>query len=82
LSSDASRIRVAEISGSDFVTISGTAPAAWRTPPRSRAVLAYQTPDDPRRNRILLRTNARDLLTLIHKLREEGLFRIEHIYDY
>jgi FAD/FMN-containing dehydrogenase len=82
LSNNASRIRVAEISGSDFVTMSGTARQGWRTPPRTRAVLAYQTPDDPRRNRILLRTNARDLLAVIQELRLQGLYRIEHIYDY
>ncbi len=82
LSDHSNQVRVAEISGSDFVTVSGTAPASWRVPSRARVVVAYEVPSDPGHNRILLRSNARDLLDVIHRLRIEGKYKIEHIYDY
>ena len=82
LSDHADCVRIAEINGSEIVTISGSAPNAWRTPARTSVVVAYRQPDDPSRTRMLLRTQARDLLDVLHGLRAGGQFRIEHIYDY
>jgi hypothetical protein len=82
LSDRAGEVRIAEISGSDFVTMSGSAPANWRVPPRARVIVAYEVPGERPRNRILLRTSARDLLDVIHGLRVENKYKIEHIYDY
>jgi len=39
-------------------------------------------PDDPTRTRMLLRVNARDLLDVLHELRQQRQFVVEHIYDY
>jgi FAD/FMN-containing dehydrogenase len=75
-------VRIAEINGSEVVTIAGTAPSAWRTPARTSVVVAYRQPDDPARTRMLLRVQARDLLDVLHGLRTGGQFQVEHIYDY
>jgi hypothetical protein len=64
------------------VTVSGTAPAAWQTPPRTSVVVAYAMPDDPSRTRMLLRVQARDLLDVLSRVRAEKAFVVEHIYDY
>ena len=82
LSDHNTSVRLAEVSGADIVTVSGTAPRAWRTPPRASLVVAYPQPDDPMRTRMLLEVHARDLLDVLHWLRAEKLFRVEHIYDY
>jgi len=82
LSDHADCVRIAEINGSEVVTIAGTAPNAWRTPARTSVVVAYRMPDDPSRTRILLRVQARDLLDALHGLRTGGQFQVEHIYDY
>jgi hypothetical protein len=82
LSDHADQVRLAEVSGNEIVTVSGTAPATWRTPPRSSVVVAYPMPDDPSRTRMLLRVNARDLLDVLHGMRAGGQFTVEHIYDY
>jgi FAD/FMN-containing dehydrogenase len=82
LSDFSSGLRVAELSGSEVVTISGTAPQGWLAPPRTDVVIAYAVPSEPTRNRILIRAVARDLLDVLHGLRAEGRFEIEHIYDY
>jgi FAD/FMN-containing dehydrogenase len=82
LSDRAGSVRLAEVSGNEVVTVSGTAPRAWRSPPRSSVVVAYPTPDDPSRTRMLLRVNARDLLDVLHGLRSGRQFTVEHIYDY
>jgi hypothetical protein len=82
LSDRSDRVRIAEISGAETVTLSGTAPASWRTPPRASVVLAYRQPDEPSRRRMLLRVQARDLLDVLHRMRGEGAFVVEHIYDY
>ena len=82
LSDHADCVRIAEISGSEVVTVAGTAPSTWRTPPRSSVVVAYRQPDDPTRTRMLLKVQARDLLDVLHGLRREGQFVVEHIYDY
>jgi FAD/FMN-containing dehydrogenase len=82
LSDHADRVRLAELSGCEVVTLSGTAPRRWRTPPRTSVVVAYPTPDDPSRTRMLLRVNARDLLDVLHRMRGEQQFTVEHIYDY
>jgi FAD/FMN-containing dehydrogenase len=82
LSDHADRVRLAEVSGADVVTVSGTAPSEWRTPPRSAVVVAYRMPDDQARTRMLLRVQARDLLDVLHLLRTEGRFDVEHVYDY
>jgi FAD/FMN-containing dehydrogenase len=82
LSDRSDRVRIAEISGAETVTLSGTAPASWRTPPRASVVLAYRQPDEPSRRRMLLRVQARDLLDVLHGMRGEGAFVVEHIYDY
>ncbi|HEU4723198.1 MAG TPA: FAD-binding oxidoreductase [Gemmatimonadaceae bacterium] len=82
LSQHADCVRIAEISGSEVVTIAGTAPAAWRTPPRSSVVVAYRQPDEPSRTRMLLQVQARDLLDVLKGIRAEKAFVVEHIYDY
>ncbi|MFL5618591.1 MAG: FAD-dependent oxidoreductase [Gemmatimonadaceae bacterium] len=82
LSDHAECVRIAEINGSEVVTIAGTAPAAWRTPARTSVVVAYRQPDDPARTRMLLRVQARDLLDVLHGLRAEKQFVVEHVYDY
>jgi FAD/FMN-containing dehydrogenase len=81
--SDSSRsVRVAEISGSEIVTVAGTAPSGWKAPPRTTEIVAYDVPSDPHRERILLQTSARDLLDVLHRLRSDGTFHVEHVYDY
>lgn len=82
LSNRSSDVRLAELCGSEIVTISGTAPQDWLAPARTGVVIAYAVPVEPTRNRMLLRAGARDLLDVIHGLRREGKFKIEHIYDY
>lgn len=82
LSDHADCVRIAEISGSEVVTIAGTAPATWRTPPRTSVVVAYEQPDDPARTRMLLRVPARDLLAVLAAIRREKVFVVEHVYDY
>jgi hypothetical protein len=82
LSDYADRVRIAEISGSEVVTLSGTAPTHWRTPPRTSVVVAYAMPDDRARTRMLLRVSARDLLDVLKQMRQERAFQVEHIYDY
>jgi hypothetical protein len=82
LSDRADRVRLAEVSGADVVTVCGTAPAGWRTPPRSSVVVAYRMPDDPARTRMLLRVQTRDLLDVLHRLRADRSFEVEHVYDY
>jgi hypothetical protein len=82
LSDFAADVRIAELSGADFTTLSGTAPVGWAAPPRTSVVLAYGVPGDAERNRILLRVSARDLLDVLRALRSEGKYATEHIYDY
>ncbi|HEX7977798.1 MAG TPA: FAD-binding oxidoreductase [Gemmatimonadaceae bacterium] len=82
LSDHADRVRLAEIDGAEVVTVSGTAPSAWKTPARTSVVVAYRQPDEPARTRMLLRVQARDLLDVLHFLRADGQFHVEHIYDY
>ncbi len=82
LSDYSSTVRIAELSGVELVTISGTAPLGWEAPPRTSVVLAHAVPTDDSRNRVLMQTSARDLLDVLHQLRSEGKFETEHIYDY
>ena len=46
------------------------------------AVVAYATPENPSRVRALMRVHARDLLDVLHALRQEGRFAVEHVYEY
>jgi len=82
LSDHADRARLAEISGSEMVTVSGTAPKTWSLPPRTSAIVAYAMPDDSTRTRMLLKVHVRDLLDVLHRMRGENAFQVEHIYDY
>jgi hypothetical protein len=82
LSDYSSTVRIAELSGADIVTLSGTAPLGWQAPPRTAVILAHEVPVDSARNRVLMQTSARDLLDVLHELRSEGRFQVEHIYDY
>jgi hypothetical protein len=82
LSQQSDRVRIAEINGCELVTMTGVAPVGWKAPPRSEAVVAYQVPGDPRSERILLRTSARDLLEVLRAAGKSGAMRIDHIYDY
>jgi hypothetical protein len=82
LSDHADKVRLAELSGSEIVTISGTAPAGWLAPPRTSVVVAYVAPAEPPRRRVLLRVGARDLLDVLRRIRLERRFTVEHIYDY
>jgi len=81
LSQAAARVRVAEISGNEIVTITGTAPLAWRAPPRSTVVTAYAVPTDPGWMRIVMAVNTRDLLDVLNE-RMRGRLVVDHIYDY
>ena len=82
ISDHADCVRIAEINGSEVVTIAGTAPRAWQAPARTSVVVAYRQPDEPRRNRMLLAVQARDLLQVLNGLRSERQFAVEHVYDY
>ncbi|MEO7996665.1 MAG: FAD-binding oxidoreductase [Gemmatimonadaceae bacterium] len=82
LSDHAGRVRLAELSGAEVVTVSGTAPTAWRTSARTSVIVAYAMPDDSTRTRMLLKVPVRDLLDVLARMRAEGQFRVEHIYDY
>jgi hypothetical protein len=82
LSDYSSTVRIAELSGAEVVTISGTAPLGWVAPPRTAIILAHAVPTDSTRNRVLTQTSARDVLDALHQLRSEGKFQIEHVYDY
>lgn len=82
LSDFAADVRIAEVSAADFVTVSGTAPVGWAAPPRTSVVLAYGVPWDTTMNRMVLRISSRDLLDVLHTLRGEGKYAVEHIYDY
>jgi hypothetical protein len=82
LSDYSSTLRVAELSGAEVVTVSGTAPLRWEAPARTAVILAHEVPTDGTRNRVLMQTSARDLLDVLHQLQSEGKFQIEHIYDY
>ena len=81
LSRAASRVRLAEVSGNDVVTITGTAPREWRAPPRATVVTAYAVPTDPGWMRVVLAVNARDLLDVLSE-RSRGRLVVDHIYDY
>ena len=82
LADRAGEVRLAEMCGADLVTLSGTAPRGWTAPARATTVVAYATPDDSSRQRALLRVHARDLLDVLHELRGEARFTVEHVYDY
>jgi FAD/FMN-containing dehydrogenase len=82
LSDYSSTLRIAELSGAEIVAISGTAPRGWEAPPRTQVVLAHEVPTDGTRSRILILTSARDVLDVLHALRSEGKFQVEHVYDY
>ena len=82
LSNYSSTVRIAELSGAETVTVSGTAPIGWEAPPRTTVVLAHGVPVDSTRIRVLMQTSARDLLDILRQLRSEGKFQVEHIYDY
>jgi FAD/FMN-containing dehydrogenase len=82
LADRADTVRLAEISGSELVTFTGTAPRGWLAPARASSVVAYAMPTDPGRVRVLLRVQARDLLEVLRELRREGRFEVDHIYDY
>jgi FAD/FMN-containing dehydrogenase len=81
LAQAAARVRVAEVSGNDVVTITGTAPLAWRAPPRTTVVTAYDVPTDPGWMRVVLAVNARDLLDVLSE-KARGRLVVDHIYDY
>jgi hypothetical protein len=81
LSQAAASVRVAEVSGNEVVTITGTAPLAWRAPPRSTVVTAYAVPTDPGWMRVVFAVNARDLLDVLSE-KTRGRFVVDHIYDY
>jgi FAD/FMN-containing dehydrogenase len=82
LADRAGEVRLAEVSGADVVTLSGTAPRGWTAPARATTVVAYATPGDPSRLRALLRVRSRDLLDVLHELQSENRFAVEHVYDY
>jgi len=82
LSDRAGQVRIAELSGCEVAAFSGTAPRGWVAPPHATSVVAYAVPTDTARIRVLLRAPVRELLDVLHRLRAEGSFRIEHIYDY
>ncbi|HEY6223595.1 MAG TPA: hypothetical protein VIW26_07415, partial [Gemmatimonadales bacterium] len=73
--------RLAEVSGNDVVTVSGTAPREWRAPPRATVVTAYDVPTDPGWLRVVLAVHARDLLDVLAE-QARGRLVVDHIYDY
>jgi hypothetical protein len=75
-------LRIAEISGCDVVTLTGTAPVRWSVPPRADVVVAYRVPTQPDKVRVLLSVRARDLLDVLATIKTEGKFHTDHIYDY
>jgi FAD/FMN-containing dehydrogenase len=81
LSRDASRVRVAEVSGNEIVTLTGTAPRDWEAPPRSTVVAAYAVPTDRGWMRVVLAVDARDLLDVL-AAGTRGRLVVDHIYDY
>jgi FAD/FMN-containing dehydrogenase len=82
LAAHASTVRLADVCGNRVVTLTGTAPRDWRPPARSRVVVAYRTPADPARMRLLLAVDARDLLTMLDDVRAGGQLHVDHVYDY
>jgi FAD/FMN-containing dehydrogenase len=82
LAGHAPEVRIAEVSGNDTVTFTGTAPPDWRPPGKARVIVAYAAPADLPRRRFLLAVNARDLLTVLADVQVAGRFRLDHIYDY
>jgi hypothetical protein len=45
-------------------------------------VSAYTAPAEPSRVRVVLAVDAHDLLQVLAGLRQEGQFKVDHIYDY
>jgi FAD/FMN-containing dehydrogenase len=82
LSEHSNEVRLAELCGSQIVTISGTAAHGWQAPAQTSVVVAYGAPADPGLDRILLLVSARDLLDVLHALRDQHAFQIGHVYDY
>jgi hypothetical protein len=82
LAEHAGQVRVAEISGCEVVTLTGTAPVGWQAPGRAEVVVSYRTPAENGRVRVLLGIPARDLLDLLATVQTEGMLQIDHIYDY
>jgi hypothetical protein len=82
LSAHAREVRIAEFSGCEIVTLTGTAPVGWQAPARAGVVVSYRSPAEPGRVRALLQVQARDLLDVLAALESEGLFHTNHIYDY
>ena len=72
-------VRIAEVAGCDVVTLTGTAPATWRPPARSKVIVAYEVPTEPSRVRVVLGVRARDLLDVLALLKRDGTFRTDHI---
>lgn len=82
LSEYADRVRIAEIAGNRLVTFTGTGPQGWRAPGGTKVVTSYTSPGDGTRVRVLLSVDAQELLTVLAGLRQEGQFKVDHIYDY
>jgi hypothetical protein len=82
MSQHARQLRIAEISGCDTVTLTGTAPVGWQAPGRAEVVTSYRTPAQGGWVRVLLSVPARDLLDVLAAVRTEGAFHVDHIYDY
>jgi FAD/FMN-containing dehydrogenase len=82
MSQHAGQLRLAEISGCDIVTLTGTAPVGWRAPGRAEVVTSYRTPAQSGWVRVLLSVPARDLLDVLAAVRTEGAFHVDHVYDY
>lgn len=82
MSDHADRLRLAEISGCPFVTVTGTVPVDWKAPPRTVVAAAYDVPTEPGRMRVLLTVRSRNLLGVLAGIRREGKLKVDHIYDY
>ena len=87
LSAHADRVRLAEASGCDRITLVGTAPRGWTAPAETQPVVGYADPTSTAgpggaRTRVLLQVGVRDLLDVLAVLRREGRFTVEHVYDY
>ncbi|MEP6574576.1 MAG: FAD-binding oxidoreductase [Gemmatimonadota bacterium] len=82
MSRHADQVRVAEISANRVVAFTGVAKHGWKAPARTSVVVAYATPSEPEKVRVVLTVDARDLLTVLAAVGKEGDFAVDHIYDY
>jgi len=72
-----------EVAGNDDIVVSGLAPTGWRYR-GSDAEFLYGMPlaTDPRTMRTVLKVRTHGLLPFLRALEQEGMMRLDHVYDY